>query len=191
MPVEVLKPLELKARSRINNHTRKIQLLTGDLLSEMKGSIPADAYCVLGITMSDLYPNYMWNFVFGQALLSRRVGVYSLARYDPLFFGRKREPGWETIFLTRSIKVLAHEAFHMFGVYHCVYYKCLMNGCNTMDESDSTPMFLCPVCIRKLEYAAKFDPADRYRKLSAFYAGNAMSSEVLWIKKRLEFIEGK
>ncbi len=191
MPVEIAKPLQLKARSRINNHTKKLQLLTGDLLSEMRKNIPADAYCVLGITMTDLYPNYMWNFVFGQAMLSARVGVYSLARYDPLFFGNKRGPGWETVFLNRSVKVLAHEAFHMFGVYHCVHYKCLMNGCNTMDESDSAPMFLCPVCLRKLYYISKFDPCERYRKLADFYNENSMSLEVLWIKKRLEFIDGK
>ncbi|HNY13043.1 MAG TPA: archaemetzincin [Candidatus Wallbacteria bacterium] len=191
MPVEILKPLELKSRSRINNHTKKLQLLTGDLLSKMERNVPPDAYCVLGITMTDLYPNYMWNFVFGQAMLSRRVGVYSLARYDPFFFGKKREPGWDTLFLNRSIKVLAHEAIHMFGVYHCVHYKCLMNGSNSMDESDSAPMFLCPVCLRKLHYAAKFDPAERYRKLMAFYNENSMSSEVMWIKKRLEFIEAK
>jgi archaemetzincin len=33
--------------------------------------------------MEDLYPEPSWNFVFGQASLNERVGVYSFARYGP------------------------------------------------------------------------------------------------------------
>ena len=32
--------------------------------------------------------------------------------------------------LRRSCKVLAHEACHMFGIEHCVWFRCLMNGSN-------------------------------------------------------------
>uniref|UniRef100_A0A8D0A4Q2 Archaemetzincin-2 n=1 Tax=Sander lucioperca TaxID=283035 RepID=A0A8D0A4Q2_SANLU len=31
---------------------------------------PKDAFCIIGITMIDLYPNDSWNFVFGKASLS-------------------------------------------------------------------------------------------------------------------------
>ena len=36
--------------------------------------------------MIDLYPNESWNFVFGQANPGAGVGVFSFARYDPLFY---------------------------------------------------------------------------------------------------------
>ena len=52
----------------------------------MAKSMPADAFCVSGITMCDLYPRDDWNFVFGLARLGDGVGVYSLARYTPGFF---------------------------------------------------------------------------------------------------------
>ena len=59
--------------------------------------------------MIDLYPQESWNYVFGQASLRDRVGVFSFARYDPAFFGGERAEGWQTLMLKRSCKVLAHE----------------------------------------------------------------------------------
>ena len=47
--------------------------------------VPDDAFCLSAITMTDLYPKDSWNFVFGQARLYQRVGIYSLARYMPNF----------------------------------------------------------------------------------------------------------
>ncbi len=35
---------------------------------------------MLALTTSDLWPGEGWNFVFGQASLSERVGVWSLHR---------------------------------------------------------------------------------------------------------------
>jgi bacterioferritin len=37
--------------------------------------------------------------------------------------------------LRRSCKVLAHEIGHMFGLSHCVFFHCLMNGSNSLAES--------------------------------------------------------
>ena len=45
---------------------------------------PEDAVAVLGLTTSDLWPGEGWNFVFGQASLRDRIGVWSLYRFgDP------------------------------------------------------------------------------------------------------------
>lgn len=51
----------------------------------MKPLLPPDAYAMIGITPTDLYPASSWNFVFARPSLTGRVGVYSLARYDPVF----------------------------------------------------------------------------------------------------------
>ncbi len=56
----------------------------------------------------------------------------------------------------------------MFGVRHCIYYQCLMNGCNHLEESDGRPLELCVVCLRKLQSNIKFDILERYQKLYQF-----------------------
>ena len=43
--------------------------------------LPEDAFCVLGVTATDLYPSDDYNFVFGQASIKSRVGVASLFYY--------------------------------------------------------------------------------------------------------------
>ena len=35
--------------------------------------------------------------------------------------------------------VLCHEASHLFGIKHCVYASCVMNGSNHLEESESRP----------------------------------------------------
>jgi archaemetzincin len=60
------------------------------VLDLLKLRLPSDAFCILAITMEDLYPDASWNFVFGQASPRERVGVYSFARYDPAFYGEPK-----------------------------------------------------------------------------------------------------
>lgn len=38
------------------------------ILSFLKNSKPGDALCVLGLTLSDLYPCEAWSFTFGTSL---------------------------------------------------------------------------------------------------------------------------
>lgn len=56
----------------------------------------------------------------------------------------------------------------MFGIRHCVYYECVMNGSNHLQESDSRPLELCVVCLRKLQTNIKFDILERYKRLYQF-----------------------
>ena len=51
----------------------------------------------------------------------------------------------------RSMKTACHELCHVFGMTHCPYFECLMNGSNLMNEADQKPFLLCPICERKLE----------------------------------------
>ena len=59
----------------------------------------------------------------------------------------------ELQFLTeyRSMKTACHELCHVFGMTHCPYFECLMNGSNLVNEADQKPFLLCPICLRKLE----------------------------------------
>ena len=193
MEVEVLSPLALsgnKITTRINPYTKNRQTLTADVLALLRKNLPADAFCLLAITMEDLYPEPSWNFVFGQAMLRGRVGVYSFARYDPAFYGEQRGDDYEEILLRRSCKILVHETTHMFGLRHCIYFKCVVNGSNHLKESDSRPLHLCPVCLRKLQHSIGFDVVDRYRHLLRFYRKIGFDNDAQWIAKRLKRILG-
>ena len=176
--------------SRINPYTHNRQILTSDVLAILKKKVPADAFCVLAVTTEDLYPEPSWNFVFGQASLRDRVGVYSFARYDPAFYGKKRTTDYEKTLLRRSCKVLVHETGHMFGLMHCVYFRCVLNGSNHLKESNSRPVHLCPVCLHKLQYSTGLDVVKRYGRLFHFYRKSGFEDEAIWVAGRLQWILG-
>jgi len=167
MEVKALPAISMEqARLTTRMHHGKEQILAPAVLGFLKRRLPADAFCMLAITMTDLYPEPSWNFVFGMASLQERVGVFSFARYDPAGDGKAREKEHEALIMERSCKVLAHETAHMFGLAHCIYYSCLMNGSNHLEETDRQPLHLCPVCLRKLQWSTGFNVLQRYRDLS-------------------------
>jgi archaemetzincin len=191
MEVVVLPPWDWAQNhvtSRRNPWTGQMQLLTGDILNALRARLPKDAFALLGITMTDLYPDPNWNFVFGQASARDRVGVYSFTRYDPRFYGQVPTADSRKLMLRRSSKVLAHETCHMFGIEHCVWFHCLMNGSNHLAESDARPLHLCPVDLRKLQWSIGFDAVERYRRILDFHWQVGFEDEAQWLEKRLLFI---
>lgn len=189
MPVKALPGVaveDLQLTSR--NHFGRRQLLTTDILRALARRLPDDAYSLIAVTMEDLYPAESWNFVFGYASLGERVGVYSFARYDPAFYGRSRGPAANRKILRRGLKVMAHEIGHMYGMEHCIHYTCVMNGSNHLEESDTKPMHLCPVCLRKLHHAVGFDPATRYEQLGELYRRVGFGYDADWTERRRHFI---
>jgi archaemetzincin len=191
MRVAMAPPLDIaqaRITTRHNPYTGHIQLLTTDILEVLRRNLPPDAFAVLGVTMFDLYPHPAWNFVFGQASLRQRVGVYSFARYDPRFYGEQLHENRRELLLRRSCKVLAHEAGHMFGIAHCVFFHCLMNGSNHLEESDARPMHECPVDLRKLHYSIGFDVVARYQRLLDFCRRVGFEDEARWLERRIAFI---
>jgi archaemetzincin len=188
VPVQTLSPSTVSRRkitTRTNPYTGQPQLLTRDVLRHLQQILPKNAFCIVGITMRDLYPAPSWNFVFGEASLDDRVGVFSFARYDPQFYGIQA-PDREGLVLRRSCKVLAHETSHMFGIQHCVFFNCLMNGSNHLDESDRRPLHLCPIDLRKLHHSTGFDIDHRYRVLLEFARTVGFKDEIRWFERRLE-----
>ena len=143
-------PFAVPAKTRINPSTKKRQLLAPDVLAWLVKRLPDDAFALQAVTMEDLYPEPSWNYVVGMASLSERVGVQSFARQDPALFGEAREPGWQKLALRRATWTMVHEISHMFGLTHCVYWKCVVAGSNHQAEADSRPLHACPVCARKL-----------------------------------------
>ena len=140
------------------------QLLTTYLLNDtlMKHRRPRDA-AVLGITAMDLWPGEGWNFVFGQASLSERVGIWSMARNGDA----DGEPFMRRLCALRTVMTATHETGHMFGIRHCTAYECGMNGSNSAAERDRQPLEFCPECQAKLWWTLNLDPLARSRALEA------------------------
>ena len=60
---------------------------------------------------------------------------------------------------------MSHELCHIFGLKHCYYFNCAMNESSSIAEAATQPLFLCPICLRKMQKAVGFDPLERYRQL--------------------------
>lgn len=59
-----------------------------------------------------------------------------------------------------------------------------MNGSNHLEESSKKPLYLCVVCLRKLQSNIKFDILERYIRLREFYENQKDER----VNKALEFI---
>lgn len=179
---------DVKAKTRKHPASKQLQLLAPDVLRWLTARVPEDAYGLVAITMTDLYPQESWNFVFGMASLRERVGVQSFARQDPAFFGEAREAGWEQLALRRATWTMVHELAHMFGLPHCTYFSCVVAGSNHQAEADRRPLHPCPVCLRKLHHAIDFDPAKREEALAAVLHELGITDEAAWSEQRARWI---
>jgi archaemetzincin len=61
--------------------------------------------------------------------------------------------------------VALHEICHMFGLGHCIFFKCLMNGTACLQENELRPPHLCPICLHKLQLCIGFDLVVRFQEL--------------------------
>lgn len=170
LPAQGLEKIPAAAQRR-NEFTNQRQLLSTHILYQMlKPNRPPDAVALLAITNEDLWPGKDWNFVFGQASLSDRVGVWSTARMgDPVKEAQ--------LFLRRVLQVAVHETGHMFGIKHCIAYECCMNGSNHQEESDQTPLVFCAECDAKLWWACGLKPSRRAKELEKFAQEQGLESD--------------
>ena len=187
LPVETKEDLPLRlvpaeARRRHPGWGMRQILSTYVLDSVLRPRLPKDAVAYIALTTSDLWPGEGWNFVFGQASLTERVGVWSIYRYgDP-------EAGEEAFrrCLIRTLKVAAHETGHMFSMYHCTLFECNMCASNHLEEADRRPSWLCPHCMAKLCWATGAKPRRQYERLAAFCKARGLAKEQEFYEKSLE-----
>jgi len=190
LKVRTLDPADLPEKGWHRERSSGRQYETGWFLKRLlPDRRPPEALCTFAVTMADLYPDENWNYVFGEASLTDRVGVWSFARYFPAFWKREETKESATLALRRGLQVVVHEMGHAFGIEHCQEFACVMNGSNSLEESDTQPLHLCPRCLRKLQWNRGFDVVARYRKLAAFHRANGLVPEAEWIEGRLKAIE--
>ncbi|MGE0707648.1 MAG: archaemetzincin [Planctomycetota bacterium] len=178
LPTKVLEPLpeSLVPAAHQRRHPRwgMRQLHSEFILDEvLRPRVPRDAAALIAFTAVDLYPEPSWNFVFGQASLRDRVGVWSIHRKgDP-----ERGPTEFRQVLQRTLRTATHETGHMLSIRHCTAWACNMCGSNSLEESDRNPLALCAECLPKLLYATRAYARARYRALEAFCREQGLEPE--------------
>ncbi|HKP70935.1 MAG TPA: archaemetzincin [Pyrinomonadaceae bacterium] len=181
LPLKNLPPENIRIQYPDNEQIRTSYFIDG-ILPKM---IPADAAAFICFTNYDLFPGDTWNFVFGQASLRNRVGVWSLWRLEKDDLGKKVS---KELLLARTLKIAMHETGHMFSMTHCTKYECLMSGTNHLAETDRRPLDTCPECSAKIAWAMKYPLFDRYKRLAEFWGRQGKRSEQKLMHDKAESI---
>lgn len=190
LPVRIREPVPLGKVPRTALRDSPVgsgkQIQAGYIMMDvLRPTLPADAAALIGFTSSDLFPDETLNFVFGQANLRERVGVWSL-----YWLGRPDASVDDFKFtLLRTLKIAAHETGHMFSLQHCTKYECVMNGTNSLNETDRRPLDACPECMAKLCWAADADPRERYARLAAFCSEHGLDAERRFFEISVRLLE--
>lgn len=186
-PVKIAEDVSLEvipAKARREHPRWEVkQILSTYVLDQvLKPRLPDDAAAYIAFTASDLWPGEGWNFVFGQASLRDRVGVWSIHRNGNPSEG---DEAFRTC-LRRTLKTATHETGHMFSMRHCTAYECNMCGSNHREESDRHPLYLCPQCHAKLAWATAAEPVERFKRLGAFCEKHGLEDERAYYAKAAE-----
>ena len=179
MPVQLLEARPLgdipETARRMRNDEEQV-LSTWIMNDLLKPQRPDDAVAVIGLVTCDLWPGDL-NWVFGQASMIDRVGVWSLHRNgDP-----HASDAAYRLCLRRTLKTAVHETGHMLGIPHCSAYECCMNGSRNREESDRQPLEFCPECQPKIWWTCGADSVKRTQALAKFATDNGLTDEAtLW-----------
>jgi len=186
------KQLQFKITSRLIGNER--QLMTNDINKCLKHLMPNDGYCIVGLTMWDLYCKESMSFVTGEAAVLLKAGIFSFARFDPYFNTENRlliDNSYSVEICNKLILesciTMIHETLHLFGIQHCIFFDCCMNGSNRLQER---PLHLCPVDLHKLQRLVGFDFIEREKNLFALYLSHpAFEKELKFMQNLLDIIQ--
>jgi archaemetzincin len=106
---------------------------------------------ILGITERDLFIP-MLSFIYGQAQLSGRVALVSVARLRQEFYGL---PANRNLLVARTIKECVHELGHTLGLIHCMEKSCPMSLATNIRQLDIKSANWCPGCEITIRRALK------------------------------------
>ncbi|MBD2714044.1 hypothetical protein KBK19_03240 [Microvirga sp. STR05] len=150
------------------------QLLAPYILTHrLAGKLPPDGLTLMALSSRDLYPKPEWNYVFGLASYPDRVGVTSLYRLQDT----RLTAANYTRCLTRLINLSSHELGHMFSLRHCTFARCVMNGTNSLAETDGTPNRLCSECQSKLYWTCRYNNRQRLLALHTFFQSHQLKAD--------------
>lgn len=157
-------PPPLVAQRR-NKHEGQRQWRSSYLLhNKLLKKRPDSTFAYLGFTGIDLYPSDKWNYVFGQASIRQRTGVWSFYR-----FHRASPEQADSLAYFRALKTALHETGHIIGIRHCQAWNCVMSGSNNLRDLDARPVHFCPQCIAKLCRATGQQPEYHFERMALFW----------------------
>lgn len=81
--------------------------------------------------------------------LYKAVAAFKTA---PSSTSTKEDPPYG-LWLFCPVRTASHELGHCFGLDHCVYYACVMQGTASVAEDCRQPPYLCPVWAKKISRA--------------------------------------
>lgn len=128
---------------------RRNQHLSGRLLSwlaDEDAAGAAEGRRVLGVTERDLFIPIL-TFVFGEAQLSGRAAVVSLARLRP----PEGTPRAANLVRSRLAKECAHELGHAYSLRHCDRPRCVMGRSASVMDVDGKDGLFCADCRAKMQ----------------------------------------
>ena len=98
-------------------------------------------------------------------------------------------PTLEKLWFGRVCRTASHELGHCFGIDHCVYYACVMQGSGSIIEDARQPPYLCPIDLAKVLRSTKTDAGQRYEALLNFCDNHKdthlFAAYGAWIRGRL------
>ncbi|XP_059156435.1 archaemetzincin-2-like isoform X2 [Physella acuta] len=166
-----------------------------DLLPLLEAELPRDGLCVAGLTWADLYPQG-FNSVLGQASYKHKAAVVSFGRGDHLAQTGQDIGTVDGKLLWQLFKTLTHELCHLFGLDHCKFFRCAMNESSAVSQALAQPLFLCPVCLRKVQASCRFDVLERYKLMLEFLHSissqldhcNNFQESSLWLQQAVSYL---
>lgn len=208
-------------RTRYDETSKRCQIRVHGILNLLKKVVPNDGKCLIALSMYDLYDGDSDLFIAGLSLPNNRVAAFSLFRYDPYL--KMDESNWFEYTLTvddqstdksnerqrsillRACRLLTHEICHLFGIAHCIFFACLMNGSGNLgkvclselvfvsnrmisEEDFRQPLLECPIDLRKLRSLLCFDGHRRYEDLLEFFRAQGFDSEAKMLEDKLIII---
>ncbi|XP_067655829.1 archaemetzincin-2-like [Haliotis asinina] len=158
-------------KTRYHKVTEQKQYRAKDFYPLLQSRLPSDGHCVLGLVWTDLYPEDDLNFTLGEVSFYHRAGIFCFGRFETKGFNKDTHKDITEVdgfLIWKLIRAISHELCHLFGLRHCTYFHCSMNESTSLMEAMDQPLFLCPVCLRKLHEVCRFDVLDRYQQMLGF-----------------------
>jgi archaemetzincin len=120
------------------------------LLQQVLALGGSSAEKLMAVVDVDLYIPVL-TFVFGQAQLDGTAGVVSTFRLHSEFYGMPKDP---QRFRERLDKEVLHEVGHLYGLYHCHQFECVMRSSTYVEEIDLKRAAFCADCAGLLRAGA-------------------------------------